>query len=70
VPYLWPKKPSAEVCGAHYGRRGKHTANSEPADDLGRDDEFERSLYYYAIGTKDKREGVGAFLEKRSPRWD
>ncbi|CAH0026097.1 unnamed protein product [Clonostachys rhizophaga] len=40
------------------------------ADDLGRDDEFERSLYYYAIGTKDKREGVGAFLEKRSPRWD
>ena len=39
------------------------------ADDLGRDDEFERSLYYHAFGTADKREGVGAFLEKRSPSW-
>lgn len=39
------------------------------ADDLGRDDEFERSLYYYAFGTADKREGVGAFLEKRIPTW-
>jgi enoyl-CoA hydratase len=40
------------------------------ADDLGRDDEFERSLYYYAFGTKDKREGVGAFLGKRAPKWN
>lgn len=40
------------------------------ADDLGRDDEFERSLYYYSFSTKDKKEGVGAFLEKRAPRWD
>jgi enoyl-CoA hydratase len=39
------------------------------ADDLGRDDEFERSLYYHAFGTADKREGVGAFLEKRAPSW-
>jgi enoyl-CoA hydratase len=39
------------------------------ADDLGRDDEFERSLYYYAFGTRDKEEGVKAFLEKRSPKW-
>ncbi|KAI9172641.1 2,3-dehydroadipyl-CoA hydratase-like protein [Paramyrothecium foliicola] len=39
------------------------------ADDLGRDDEFERSLYYHAFGTADKREGVGAFLEKRAPNW-
>lgn len=39
------------------------------ADDLGRDDEFERSLYYFAFGTKDKAEGVSAFLEKRPPKW-
>ncbi|KAG9253484.1 ClpP/crotonase-like domain-containing protein [Emericellopsis atlantica] len=39
------------------------------ADDLGRDDEFERSLYYFAFGTADKREGVAAFLEKRTPTW-
>ncbi|KAI6781626.1 enoyl-CoA hydratase [Emericellopsis cladophorae] len=39
------------------------------SDSLGRDDEFERSLYYYAFGTADKREGVGAFLEKRAPSW-
>ncbi|KAI9897973.1 hypothetical protein N3K66_006333 [Trichothecium roseum] len=39
------------------------------SDNLGRDDEFERSLYYFAFGTDDKREGVGAFLEKRAPVW-
>lgn len=39
------------------------------ADDLGRDDDFERSLYYGAFGTKDKVEGVSAFLEKRAPKW-
>ncbi|KAF4120889.1 enoyl-CoA hydratase [Geosmithia morbida] len=39
------------------------------SDSLGRDDEFERSLYYFAFGTEDKKEGVGAFLEKRSPNW-
>ncbi|KAG9251350.1 ClpP/crotonase-like domain-containing protein [Emericellopsis atlantica] len=39
------------------------------SDNLGRDDEFERSLYYHAFGTADKREGVGAFLEKRAPSW-
>ncbi|KAK1763499.1 ClpP/crotonase-like domain-containing protein [Phialemonium atrogriseum] len=39
------------------------------ADDLGRDDEFERSMYYFAFGTKDKVEGVSAFLEKRPPQW-
>lgn len=40
------------------------------SDDLGRDDEFERSLYYYSFGTSDKREGVGAFLQKRTPNWN
>lgn len=39
------------------------------ADGLARDEEFERSLYYYAFGTKDKEEGVKAFLEKRKPEW-
>lgn len=39
------------------------------ADDLGRDDGFERSKYYFAFGTKDKAEGVAAFLEKRPPKW-
>jgi enoyl-CoA hydratase len=39
------------------------------ADDLGADHEFERSLYYFAFGTGDKREGVRAFLEKRKPEW-
>lgn len=44
--------------------------NHDPvADDLGRDDNFERSLYYFAFGTQDKREGVGAFLDKRAPNW-
>ncbi|KXJ91584.1 ClpP/crotonase-like domain-containing protein [Microdochium bolleyi] len=40
------------------------------ADDKGRDDEFERSLYYFAFGTADKREGVAAFLEKRKAQWN
>jgi enoyl-CoA hydratase len=39
------------------------------SDDLGVDHEFERSLYYFAFGTKDKEEGVKAFLEKRKPDW-
>ncbi|KAF5244758.1 hypothetical protein FAUST_2275 [Fusarium austroamericanum] len=39
------------------------------SDDLGVDHEFERSLYYFAFGTKDKEEGVRAFLEKRKPEW-
>ncbi|RGP77177.1 enoyl- hydratase [Fusarium longipes] len=39
------------------------------SDDLGVDHEFERSLYYFAFGTKDKEEGVKAFLEKRKPEW-
>ncbi|KAH7160488.1 ClpP/crotonase-like domain-containing protein [Dactylonectria estremocensis] len=39
------------------------------ADDLGRDDEFERSLYYFAFGTQDKKEGIEAFLKKRQPNW-
>ncbi|KAL4783418.1 ClpP/crotonase-like domain-containing protein [Aspergillus varians] len=40
------------------------------ADELGQDEPFERSLYYSAFGTRDKREGVAAFLEKRAPVWD
>ncbi|KAI1071011.1 hypothetical protein LB507_010953 [Fusarium sp. FIESC RH6] len=39
------------------------------SDGLGVDHEFERSLYYFAFGTKDKEEGVKAFLEKRKPDW-
>ncbi|KAH6995508.1 ClpP/crotonase-like domain-containing protein [Ilyonectria sp. MPI-CAGE-AT-0026] len=39
------------------------------SDDLGCDHEFERSLYYFAFGTRDKDEGVKAFLEKRAPSW-
>ena len=39
------------------------------ADGLGVDHEFERNLYYFAFGTKDKEEGVKAFLEKRKPDW-
>ncbi|KAL2830518.1 ClpP/crotonase-like domain-containing protein [Aspergillus cavernicola] len=40
------------------------------ADELGQDELFERSLYYMALGTKDKAEGVAAFLEKRTPVWN
>ncbi|KPM43746.1 hypothetical protein AK830_g2756 [Neonectria ditissima] len=40
------------------------------SDDLGCDHELERSLYYFALGTRDKDEGVSAFLEKRPPSWD
>ncbi|KAH8648240.1 ClpP/crotonase-like domain-containing protein [Ilyonectria robusta] len=40
------------------------------ADDKGRDDDFERHLYYYAFGTRDKREGVSAFLDKRPAKWE
>lgn len=39
------------------------------ADQLGQDEPFERSLYYMSFGTKDKKEGVSAFLEKRPPVW-
>ncbi|RYP07444.1 hypothetical protein DL765_009155 [Monosporascus sp. GIB2] len=39
------------------------------ADDLGRNDDLERRLYYTSFGTADKREGISAFLEKRKPRW-
>ncbi|OJJ05056.1 hypothetical protein ASPVEDRAFT_893193 [Aspergillus versicolor CBS 583.65] len=39
------------------------------ADQLGQDEPFERSLYYMSFGTKDKKEGVSAFLEKRAPVW-
>ncbi|KAJ2898601.1 hypothetical protein MKZ38_003798 [Zalerion maritima] len=39
------------------------------ADDLGMDQEFERSLYYDTFGSKDKAEGVDAFLEKRQAQW-
>jgi hypothetical protein len=39
------------------------------ADELGRDDQFERSLYYMAFGTEDKQEGVKAFMEKRTAVW-
>ncbi|KAL3496558.1 ClpP/crotonase-like domain-containing protein [Aspergillus germanicus] len=39
------------------------------ADDLGQDEQFERSLYYSTFGTRDKRTGVAAFLEKRPPVW-
>ncbi|KAH7019689.1 ClpP/crotonase-like domain-containing protein [Ilyonectria destructans] len=40
------------------------------ADDKGRDDDFERHLYYYAFGTRDKMEGVSAFLDKRPAKWE
>ena len=39
------------------------------ADDLGRNDDLERRLYYTSFGTADKREGISAFLQKRKPRW-
>ncbi|KAL4805388.1 ClpP/crotonase-like domain-containing protein [Aspergillus unguis] len=39
------------------------------ADEVAQDEGFERSLYYTAFGTKDKKEGVAAFLEKREPTW-
>ncbi|KAK6080405.1 enoyl- hydratase [Seiridium cupressi] len=38
-------------------------------DDKGRDDEFERSLYYSAFSSSYKVEGIAAFLEKRPPKW-
>ncbi|KAL2835980.1 ClpP/crotonase-like domain-containing protein [Aspergillus pseudoustus] len=40
------------------------------ADNMGQDELLERSLYYTAFGTRDKREGVAAFLEKRAPNWE
>ncbi|KAH6651241.1 ClpP/crotonase-like domain-containing protein [Chaetomium tenue] len=39
------------------------------ADSLGRDEQFERKLYYSAFSTRDKQEGISSFLEKRAPRW-
>ncbi|KAK0388985.1 hypothetical protein NLU13_2562 [Sarocladium strictum] len=35
------------------------------ADDLGRDDLFERNLYYSAFGTSEMRSGTGRFLNKK-----
>ncbi|KAK7425593.1 hypothetical protein QQZ08_007916 [Neonectria magnoliae] len=40
------------------------------SDDLGCDHDLERSLYYFAFGTRDKDEGVKAFIEKRTPSWN
>lgn len=40
------------------------------SDSLGRDDDFERSLYYFSFGTAHKREGISAFLQKRQPDWE
>lgn len=34
------------------------------ADSLGRDDEFERTLYYITMGTEEKIRGVNGFLKK------
>ncbi|UKZ56837.1 hypothetical protein TrVGV298_010681 [Trichoderma virens] len=34
------------------------------ADSLGRDDEFERTLYYITMGTEEKMKGVNGFLKK------
>ena len=34
------------------------------ADSLGRDDEFERTLYYVTFGTEEKKKGVNGFLKK------
>ncbi|KAH6605345.1 ClpP/crotonase [Trichoderma cornu-damae] len=34
------------------------------ADSLGRDDEFERTLYYITMGTEEKIRGVNGFLDK------
>ncbi|KAL6866869.1 ClpP/crotonase-like domain-containing protein [Trichoderma novae-zelandiae] len=34
------------------------------ADSLGRDDEFERTLYYITFGTEEKKKGVNGFLKK------
>ncbi|KAL5095093.1 putative enoyl-CoA hydratase [Trichoderma sp. SZMC 28011] len=34
------------------------------ADSLGRDDEFERTLYYITMGTEEKVKGVNGFLKK------
>lgn len=39
------------------------------ADELGRNEELERRLYYTSFGTADKKEGINAFLQKRKPRW-
>ncbi|KAI0129617.1 ClpP/crotonase-like domain-containing protein [Xylariales sp. AK1849] len=38
-------------------------------DNQGRDDEFERSLYYSAFSSSYKVEGIAAFLEKRPAKW-
>ncbi|KAK5991326.1 Enoyl-CoA hydratase 1 [Cladobotryum mycophilum] len=34
------------------------------ADSLGRDDEFERNLYYITFGTEEKIKGINSFLKK------
>ena len=30
---------------------------------------FERRLFHASFGTKDQKEGMSAFIEKRSPEW-
>jgi enoyl-CoA hydratase len=35
------------------------------ADSLGRDDEYERTLYYITMGTEEKVRGVNGFLKKK-----
>ena len=31
--------------------------------------DYEKQNFYLSFGTEDKREGMAAFIEKRSPQW-
>lgn len=54
------------VCrGASISRCDNTKLTTRTADDLGRDDRFERDLYYTAFGTAEKRRGVDDFLARR-----
>ena len=48
----------------------KHAINSGSAMDLDRGCEFERSIFALAFDNADAREGISAFLEKRSPGFE
>jgi len=48
----------------------KHAINSGSAMDLDRGCEFERSIFALTFDNADALEGISAFLEKRSPRFE
>jgi enoyl-CoA hydratase len=54
-------KPAVAMC--------KEAVNAAYEMSLAEGVRFERRLFHTTFATKDQKEGMGAFVEKRSPKW-